>query len=125
MRSALTIAFVLFSSAALGQDCARPTTAPEVNECALLQQQRTEKQLDAAYARLVKSLSRADTDGENFSKRKKSVVAAQRAWIVFRKADCDALYKANEGGSMKTVVFHNCLQRHAERRIADLKEYSE
>jgi uncharacterized protein YecT (DUF1311 family) len=126
MRKFLIALFTSFTgAAAVAQNCANPTTAPEVNECAMLQQRKTEKRLDAAYASLIKSLNRADAPGEDYSGRKKAVEASQRAWIAFRKADCDAIYKINESGSARTVAFHNCLQKHAERRMVDLKELGE
>jgi uncharacterized protein YecT (DUF1311 family) len=35
--------------------------------------------------------------------------AAQRTWVTGRKADCDAVYEANIGGSIRTIAYASCM----------------
>jgi uncharacterized protein YecT (DUF1311 family) len=54
---------------------------------------------------------------------KKSLIAAQRAWVKFREADCNAVYEQWKTGTIRTVMFIECMQKRAETRIKELEEY--
>jgi uncharacterized protein YecT (DUF1311 family) len=47
---------------------------------------------------------------------------AQRAWTTYREKDCRALYALSVGGSIRGQVFLECMQRHTEQRIEELKQ---
>ena len=49
---------------------------------------------------------------------------AQRAWVAFRDAACDAEAYPNEGGSMQPMVYSYCLARLTDQRRADLISFS-
>jgi uncharacterized protein YecT (DUF1311 family) len=125
MRIVTAVTCLLWVFTAQAQNCKNPTSAPEVNECAAIEQKRVEGKLNASYARVLRTLEQPDTDTEKRAELKRLLVASQRAWVLFRRADCDALYKRNEAGSARTVILHECLQRHAERRISDLNLFAQ
>lgn len=110
----IIIFFASFSANAI-TDCKNATTTVEMNECAAEDQQRVEAKLNEFYKRVLKSIENDEV--------KKSLIIAQRAWITFRKADCDTLYKRYADGSIRTVTFLNCMQAHAEQRIKELDNH--
>lgn len=104
-------------------DCKKALTTLEINECASRDKDKVEAKLNKTYQRIMTSLSRPDTEDEQFSIMKKHLVAAQRAWVKFREADCDAVYEKHSGGTIRNVMYISCLQNHAERRIKDLESF--
>lgn len=104
-------------------NCKTAATTPEINECAQIKLQAVEKKLNETYRRVLKSLDRPDEDSESFTQIKKSLVEAQKSWVVFRDKDCDAVYTLHASGTIRTVMSISCMQRHAEKRIKDLSEY--
>ncbi|MBD9412035.1 lysozyme inhibitor LprI family protein [Stutzerimonas stutzeri] len=51
---------------------------------------RVEASLNQAYQRLLKQLTQIDTPQDNYTEYRRKLLIAQRAWIKFREADCDA-----------------------------------
>lgn len=114
----------LYSSAALAVDCENAVTTIAINECASQEQKAVEAQLNAAYRRAIQVLEQPDTETERYSDSKRALIAAQRAWIQFREADCTAVFTRHASGTIRTAMFLGCLQHHAEQRIKDLEEYA-
>jgi uncharacterized protein YecT (DUF1311 family) len=54
---------------------------------------------------------------------KTRLVAAQRAWLAFRDAECKFSTSGVEAGSAFPMVQAQCLQGVTEKRIVDLKAY--
>jgi uncharacterized protein YecT (DUF1311 family) len=123
MRTAHTITLLLAlglttGAAAAAVDCDNAASTVDINECAARDQKAVEVKLNTAYQAALKSLG----DGEGAA-TKKALVLAQRAWIKFREADCKALYELWSGGTMRDMVFLNCMRRRAEQRIKELDEF--
>lgn len=117
-----SLALVLFAAgAALAQDCVKAISTPELNECAARQQKAVELQLNQTYQQALKSLQQPDTEIDKFSAARQKLIEAQRAWVKFREADCEAVYLQHVSGSIRNLMFTGCLQKHAERRIEDLR----
>ena len=104
-------------------NCEKAITTPELNECASISQKKAEAKLNNVYQRVLKSLNQKDDSLESYSDMRKTLIAAQRAWITFRKADCDAIFQKHASGTIRTVMYIGCMQNHAERRIQDLENY--
>ncbi|MCQ8784047.1 lysozyme inhibitor LprI family protein [Mangrovibrevibacter kandeliae] len=49
-----------------------------------------------------------------------SLVAAQRAWIAFRDAECDRLYALDAGGTIRTLTYASCELDLTAQRAIDL-----
>jgi uncharacterized protein YecT (DUF1311 family) len=118
----ITIFLTLPASAAI--DCKNSVSTVDVNECAEKEQKLVEVTLNEVYKRVLKGIDIPDTEQEKFSVMKKSFIAAQRAWIKFREADCRALYDRHADGTIRTLMYIGCMQTHAEQRIKELKEYA-
>ena len=82
-------------------------TQMEMNECAGIAYDKADRRLNQVYKRL---------------ERTSELVAAQRAWITFRDAECKYKASAYEGGSMQPMVYAGCLQSLTEDRIKQLEE---
>ncbi len=104
--------------AALADDCDTTMAQQDMNRCADLAFQAADGELNDAYADAV-AFAR-DVGGEAEDKLR----VAQRAWVTFRDAACDAEAYPNEGGSIQPMVYSYCLARLTEQRRADLIAFS-
>lgn len=113
----LMIALLLAASAgsAFAVDCKNAVATPDINECAAVEQKKTEDKLNLVYQQVIKSITDAET--------KKALTEAQRAWVKFREADCKAIYTQYKTGTARTVMYIGCMQGHAETRIKDLEDF--
>lgn len=70
--------------------------------------------------RTAKNMDRLDAeDFPEFAVRSTDLLAAQRAWIAFRDANCAAAYGFYGAGTMRQIMGANCrLYMTAERMIA-------
>ena len=117
------ITLVCASSFAHAIDCNKALNTMEINECASIEQQKVEAKLNQVYQRVLKGMEKDYASDGNFADMKKSFVNAQRAWIKFREADCDAVYQKNIGGTIRNLVHITCMQSHAKKRMEQLEEY--
>jgi uncharacterized protein YecT (DUF1311 family) len=111
---------LLTMSGAWAVDCARAVATPDLNECAAREQKAVEARLNGTYQKVLKELEERD---ENHVETRKKLVAAQRAWIKFREADCDAAYQHYIDGSMRNLVYSGCMQQRAAQRIKELDAF--
>jgi uncharacterized protein YecT (DUF1311 family) len=118
---ALLLASVTATVAAL--DCDKAISTPEINACASQEQEKAEARLNKVYRRVLKNLDHRDDGLDNYSEMKKTLVEAQRAWVKFREADCNAVYTRHASGTIRGVMFIGCMQAHAEQRIKELEQY--
>ncbi len=115
MRSVL-IAVAMMFGAAPGEaaDCRDPVTQAEMNACAGEAYEKADAELNAAY-REVKE--RVEGESANL------LVAAQRAWVAFRDAECAFAASGSAGGSIHPMAVSNCLEHMTKQRTAELKAH--
>lgn len=123
MRALIGLFLYLLSFVTLAVDCKTAITTPDVNECERITHLKVEDHLNKVYQRVIKSLERPDTETEGYSEIKKRLVTAQRAWVKFREADCEAVYAREMAGTARTVMYLSCMKTHAETRIKELEKY--
>jgi uncharacterized protein YecT (DUF1311 family) len=104
-------------------DCAAPLTQGDLNFCAMEAWLAADDDLNAAYAEAVDAAEAFDPDGTEGVEA--LLRDAQRAWIVFRDAACDAEAALHAGGSMEPLIRATCLERLTVRRAEDLWTYAE
>lgn len=114
--------FAVGSAVAAAPDCQKPKDTLETNECAAIEQKAVEARLNQVYQRLLKSL---DERGKEAAGMKVKLTSAQRAWVKFREADCDAVFEKWSGGTIRTVMFIGCMQSRAEQRIKELEDFAQ
>lgn len=93
-----------------------------INECAHAVWKTADDELNALYREQLSYLHDTEAKyppGRGASKR---LVAAQKAWLVFRDKDCE--YRLGEpGGSGDTFETLKCMYKHSLKRSAELREY--
>jgi len=76
------------------------------------------KASDAELNRLYKEIEGRLKDNPDSAK---TLVAAQRAWIAFRDAECAFTASGVKGGSVYPTIYANCLAELTQRRADDFK----
>ncbi|NYE60833.1 uncharacterized protein YecT (DUF1311 family) [Duganella sp. 1224] len=99
-------------------DCDKASSTIEINQCALQEQQKVERQLNATYQETLKVFASADD-----ASTKTKLVDAQRLWVKFREADCQAEYDKWKGGTIRNVMYSGCMQERAKQRIKELESF--
>jgi len=108
-----TAALLLVLALAPPDRCDSPQTQSEMNRCAGEELRRTDAQLNAAYARLLKKLD---------ANRRTKLQKAERAWIAYRDAQCAYEGSASEGGSIQPLEIAACKTELTKARMVQLKE---
>ena len=98
-------------------DCENAETQVMMNECANEALKRSDSQLNAVYKQ-IEALLKSDGD------KTKMLIAAQRAWIAYRDAECKFAASGVAGGSVYPSVYAGCLDNLTKARIGDLKNYT-
>jgi uncharacterized protein YecT (DUF1311 family) len=116
---AYTAPVLLFLPTAYADECLdKATSQAAMNACA----EKAYAASDAALNKLYRQIQqRLNDNGAN-----KRLVAAQRAWVAFRDAECRFSASDNGGGSQGSVfpmVFNLCLDRLTRKRVEDFKSY--
>lgn len=110
----LGVGFLLSSGfASASGACNNANTQLELTQCTARSYQLADNELNEAYQALISQLSQSSRD---------KLRAAQRAWIVFRDAECAYESSAVEGGSAQPMVRSGCLQVLTEQRTQRLHE---
>ncbi|WP_395825039.1 lysozyme inhibitor LprI family protein [Collimonas sp.] len=103
--------------------CLSQNSTAEMNVCAKIEFDKDEKALNDTYQQLLKQIIKPDQDGVRYSEVKKKLIEAHRAWVSFRKKDCDAVYTYNESGTIRTLEFLGCMRAHTVQRTKELKNF--
>ena len=113
----LILAAPLLAGVARADDCANAMDQATMDECAGKDFDAADKKLNDAYKQIEGRLK--DNAGS-----KKLLVDAQRAWVVFRDAECafQGGPQANSG-SVRPMVVANCQAGLTNLRLKDLQDY--
>lgn len=107
-------------------DCGQAVTDKEILDCTVADFDAADKALNAAYAEAVKAAREFDASVDKDSALYGELDAlkkAQRAWIVYRDAQCEYEGFAARGGSLENVFYVSCqadLTRLQTKRLEDL-----
>ncbi|RAZ85585.1 hypothetical protein DPM33_29285 [Mesorhizobium hawassense] len=113
-RLFLPACLVLLATAppAFGEDCDRSDDSQSMmNICADADFQVADAKLNAAYKTIVSHNDQASN---------KLLQTAQRAWIVFRDAECAYATADSEGGSIHPMEVSQCLTKLTTERTKQL-----
>jgi uncharacterized protein YecT (DUF1311 family) len=88
---------------------AEAQTQSEINDCAAKDARAADERLNRAYRNMM-----GNVDAEDKAK----LVAAQRAWIAFRDADC--AFWSSGGGSIAPWSYSSCIADHSRARAKEL-----
>lgn len=121
------ILLVLLAPAAGSQDwdCTDPHNLPQqaMNYCAGLEFEAADAELNAIWPSLIEQAEENDALGIDDGRPgyREALVAAQRAWIAFRDANCTYDGYQAKGGSLEPLLVATCKTAMTEQRIGDLK----
>jgi uncharacterized protein YecT (DUF1311 family) len=106
--------------------CASLKTTLDMNECEQQHLNRDDKELNAAYQRLLGKLKPdAEFDKIEYAAIRRKLVEAQRHWVQFREKDCSAQYDLHIQGSIRNLVYLGCMRKHTQERTKDLLKWVE
>ena len=111
------IAGAIASSTQAAEDCDAPgLSQAELNDCFGNVFKKADAELNVLYRQITARLKddKATT---------KLLVAAQRAWVAFRDAECDFSASGVSGGGALGMILAICLDRLTSKRIDDFKNY--
>ncbi|MBY6088863.1 lysozyme inhibitor LprI family protein [Maritimibacter alkaliphilus] len=124
LPGAMALVLSALASAGQAQDCSAPVTQIDMTTCAGRAFETADAALNAAYTQAMALAKERgpvpagqDTDADLLR-------AAQRAWIPFRDAACEAESTLARGGSLQPMLKLNCLERLTRQRTEDLKIFS-
>lgn len=106
----------LFSVPAFADDCDGAESQSDMTACYGDAFKAADKALNATYGKIAHRL-RDDPD------TKKLLVAAERAWVAFRDAECAFSASGAEGGSIYPMTASMCLTDLTEARTAQLEPF--
>lgn len=122
--AALAVAAGLLAGPAMAQDaCAEAVTQLELNDCSALAHEAADGELNLAYEAALAAARQYDSSPEG--RAEETLRAAQRAWISFRDAACEAEAALWDGGSAQPMIRSGCLERLTLQRTDDLWSYAE
>jgi uncharacterized protein YecT (DUF1311 family) len=104
------------ASIAFAEDCGSAATQTEMNACAAQNNQKADARLNALYRQITGRL-KDDSDAT------KALVAAQRAWISFRDAECAFVGSKTAGGSVNPAIVAQCKTGLTELRVKDFEYF--
>ncbi|WP_294109347.1 lysozyme inhibitor LprI family protein [Sphingomonas sp.] len=85
----------------------------EIAKCLAAARVQDEGELNHRYRTIMGVLAAAD---------RLRLKKAQRAWVAYREATCDAEYRLWDGGTGGPLALLACLDREARRRTAELEQ---
>ncbi|MGE6786558.1 lysozyme inhibitor LprI family protein [Ensifer adhaerens] len=101
---------------ARADECADASDLATMNACAAKALKASDAELNALYKQIQGRLE----DDEDTTKL---LVAAQRAWIAYRNAECDFASSGVAGGSIEPMITLQCRDDRTKKRVADFKTY--
>ena len=103
-------------------DCKSPTTQTDMTLCERARQDDADKALNVQYKKTRAAMVAVDKDLDGDMKgAEKALVAAQRAWIAYRDAECEAAGFQARGGTMEPMLVAGCIANVTDVRTKELK----
>jgi len=96
--------------------CTNASDQRTLNECANNEYKKSDSELNKIYKDIRKRLDQQPDSA-------KKLVAAQRAWIAFRDAECNFAAANSQDGSAYGMLISVCRDRLTQARIKDFKTY--
>jgi uncharacterized protein YecT (DUF1311 family) len=103
-------------------NCKEPTDQATMTQCAGLDFQKADAELNVAWPQLKQDAVTSDmAEGPDKHDYENALVASQRAWIKFRDEECDWQGFAAHGGSMEPMLVNMCMAKLTRERVKQLE----
>ena len=104
-------------------DCDNAQVQMEMTYCAEQGFIAADKLLNAQYKKTRDLMRGRDADADpSTTGAEKALVAAQRAWVTYRDAQCASYGFQARGGSMEPMLIYGCQADLTAKRTEELKE---
>jgi uncharacterized protein YecT (DUF1311 family) len=114
--------FATMSAAEDAPNCKDPPDQVTMNQCALLDFEKADAELNALWPEMKKQAEEEDArDGGGSTAFVDALAASQQAWIAFREAECKWQSYAAKGGSMEPMLVSICSAKLTRERIRQLQ----
>jgi uncharacterized protein YecT (DUF1311 family) len=110
---AMSFLFLSIHAHAETIDCKNASDQSSLNHCADLDYQAADKKLNDTYSKLLKKVS---------PQGKPRLQKAERAWVVYRDAQCEFLTSSPTPYSAQPMIHSYCLSRLTEAQTKLLDE---
>jgi uncharacterized protein YecT (DUF1311 family) len=106
--------FLMLVSAGLSSaQCKDAVSTKDMQDCADTQWKKSDAELNRTYAEILKKLEAPDAD---------RLRKAQRAWVTYRDAHCEAEYQLYAGGSIAPLTLTQCRATLTDQRTKILQD---
>ncbi|MCL1079084.1 DUF1311 domain-containing protein [Parashewanella spongiae] len=95
--------------------CDKASNTFQMNQC-------TKQDMVAADAQLEQYLGKAKQKYQKETNVLAALVHAQKVWVNYRKAQCDAIYEKWSGGTLSGVIYGKCMARLTRERTHSVWE---
>jgi len=124
IRYTLILSFSIFlCTSAIGDESECAGSVASILQCFDQKHTELDSQLNALYKEVIRRFPFADLSAADKIKSKAEFISSQREWIRFRDMDCAATATVNGDGDASRYESLDCLNRHTQQRIDDLKRY--
>jgi uncharacterized protein YecT (DUF1311 family) len=107
-------------------DCSQAMAQQDLNICAERDWQEADQGLNAAYGEVVAMMQAMDRDLPDYLRGAEDALReAQRAWVTFRDANCEAAGFPMRGGSAEALLVYGCLRQMTLDRTEELRRLTE
>ena len=107
-------------------DCHNPVTQADINVCASRDAKAADAAMVTEYKIATVILGSMDREiDRKYDKRPSysaALLSSQRAWLAFRKAQCEVEGYAARGGSVENIIIDECIAAVSEGRTKQIKE---
>ncbi|WP_428646669.1 lysozyme inhibitor LprI family protein [Roseibium sp.] len=107
-------------------DCNNAMSQSEMTQCAYLDWQKADAELNAVYKTAMAKMR--ETDGylpDDLKGAANTLRDAQRAWIPYRDKACESYGFLARGGTMEPMLVYGCRSDLTSKRIDELKLLAE
>lgn len=125
--SAIVAIALVVANSALALDCNRDDLdQSSMNECAHMDWQAADKDLNLVYKRAKTAARRIDEYLDSGQKPAAIMLRdAQRAWIPYRDQACEVESTVMRGGTMQPLLRWVCMARLTRERTKDLRFFAD
>ncbi len=115
----LTASLFVICGPANSDECSNAQTQFQINNCTAVAFQKADDELNAVWAQVRQTFAK-----DGYGKRSKAeLLKSQRAWIAYRKAECDGSVGQDwEGGTGRPMAVNLCGTELTKQRTKRLRE---
>ena len=118
------ILFALPASADDAPKCDNQMDQSTMNQCAALDYERADTELNIVWKEAKKSAEDADAEySDDLKGEADALLKAQRGWIAYRDGQCDLAGFEARGGSMEPMLVSGCLATMTQARTKELQAF--